>query len=122
MEFSLRSIDLNGRAIPVTGDYRQEGEGNTVATGVGVIAIGVFAGFITGKRARLPMGRELMSQMAQPVPFTADGKLASSFDSAAAVAASEGKTPLGQCKAAARALPEKKRQSALEDCFRERME
>jgi hypothetical protein len=122
MEFSLRSIDLNGRAIPVTGDYRQEGEGNTVATGVGVIAIGVFAGFITGKRARLPMGRELMSQTAQPVPFAADGKLSSSFDSAAALASAEGKTKLGQCKAAARAMPAKKQESAMEDCYSERME
>lgn len=57
MELSLRHIDLNGQRIPVTGDFRQEGEGNTIATGIGILAVGVFAGFITGKRARLPVGR-----------------------------------------------------------------
>ncbi len=123
LEFSLRSIDLNGTPIPVTGDYRQEGEGNTVATGVGIIAVGVLAGFITGKRARLPVGRELMSQLAQPVPFDADGKLSSSFDSAAALAAAEAKTPFGRCKAAARAQSSpKKREAALEDCYSKRMD
>ena len=38
LEFGLRYIELGGQRIPVTGNYRQEGEGNTVATGVGVIA------------------------------------------------------------------------------------
>jgi hypothetical protein len=123
LEFALRSIDLGGNPIPVTGDYRQEGEGNTIATGVGILAVGVFAGFITGKRARVPVGRELMSQLAQPVPFGADGKLSSSFNSVAALAAAESKTPLGQCKAAAKALSNpKKRDSALEDCYTKRMD
>jgi len=122
IEFSVRSIDLNGKRIPVTGDFRQEGEGNTVATGVGLLAVGVFAGFITGKRARLPVGRELMSQLAQPVPFTADGQLAASFDSDAAVVAAEANTPIGKCRAQAKAQPEKKRDGALKDCFSKRME
>lgn len=123
LEFSLRSIDLGGRRIPVTGDYRQEGEGNTVATGVGVIAIGVFAGFITGKRARLPMGRELMAQLAQPVPFTADGKLDASFDAEAAMAAAEANTPVGKCRADANALSDAtRRKAALKACYTKRME
>jgi len=122
LEFSMRYIDLGGQHIPISGDYRQEGEGNTIATGVGIIAVGVFAGFITGKRARVPMGRELMSQLAQPVPFNADGSLASSFDAAAAMAAAEANTPLGKCKAEATALPEKKQKKALKDCFSKRME
>lgn len=122
MEFSLRYIDLKGQHIPISGDYRQEGEGNTVATGVGIIAVGVFAAFITGKRARVPMGRELMSQTVQPVPFTSDGQLASSFDSRAAMAEAEAKTPLGQCKAQAAALAEKKRDQARKDCYSKRMD
>jgi hypothetical protein len=123
MEFELRSIELGGKPLPLTGSFRQEGEGNTVATGVGVIAIGVFAGFITGKRARLPIGRELMSQLAQPVTFTPGGKLADSFDSQAAMAAAEAATAIGKCRAEARKLTkEKKREEALEDCFVERME
>lgn len=123
IEFSLRSIDLNGKRIPVTGDYRQEGEGNTVATGIGIIAIGVFAGFITGKRARLPVGRELMAQLAQPVAFTADGQLDPSFDSDAAMATADAKTPIGKCRAEANGLNnEGKRKSALKNCYAKRME
>lgn len=122
LEFSLRYIELNGKRIPVSGNFRQEGEGNTVATGVGIVAIGVFAGFITGKRARLPVGRELMSQLAQTVQFTADGQIASSYDANAAMAAAEADTPLGKCRAQAAALSEKKQKKALKDCFHERME
>ena len=123
MELALRYLDLNGQHIPVTGDFRQEGEGNTIATGVAIIAVGVFAGFVTGRRARLPVGRELMSQLAQPVPFTADGHLAPTFDAAAAMHTAEMSTPLGQCRAAAHALPKAKDQEdALEDCYVKRME
>lgn len=123
LEFSLRYIDLNGQRIPVSGDYRQEGEGNTIATGVGIIAVGVFAGFITGKRARVPTGRELMSQIIQPVPFTADGHIAPSYDAKAAMAAADAKTAIGQCRAKAAALTgEKKQKQALKDCFQKRME
>lgn len=122
LEFSLRYIDLDGQHIPVSGDYRQEGEGNTIATGVGIIAVGVFAGFITGKRARVPMGRELMAEVAQPVQFTADGHLAPSYDGKAAMAAAEAKTPLGKCRAEAATLPQGKQKKALKDCFIKRME
>lgn len=123
MEFALTSIDLNGKAIPVSGSFRQEGEGNTVATGVGVLAVGLFAGFITGKRARLPAGRELMSQLAQDTPFTAGGMLSDSFDSAAAVATAETKTDIGKCKVAAKAISNaKKQEKALEECYTKRME
>jgi len=123
LELSLRYIDLGGQRIPVTGDYRQEGEGNTIATGVGIIAVGVFAGFITGKRARLPMGRELMAQLAQPVPFGADGRLAGSYDASAAMAAAQAATPLGRCRAEAAALTDQRaRERAGRACFRERME
>ncbi len=123
MEFSISSIDVDGQQIPVTGDYRQEGEGNTIATGVGILAVGPLAGFITGKRARVPAGRELMSQMAQSVEFTADGALAPSFDSNAAMKAALSGTPLGQCKLEANALEnDKKRAKAIKKCFRKRME
>lgn len=123
MEFALQSIDLEGAQIPVTGEFRQEGEGNTVATGVGVLAVGVFAGFITGKRARLPQGRELLSQLAQPVSFTPDGKLSPSFDSEAAVAAAAANTDIGRCKLeAAKEETERKREKATEECYKKRME
>lgn len=123
MEFDLLGIDLNGMRVPVSGSFRQEGEGNTIATGVGILAVGLFAGFITGKRARLPVGRELMSQLAQNVPFTANGRIADSFDAKAAVSAAELKTPFGQCRAATTSIANtKKRDSALEECYAERMD
>jgi hypothetical protein len=123
IEFALRHIDLGGQHIPVSGDYRQEGEGNTIATGVAILAVGVFAGFVTGKRARLPVGRELMSQLVQDVGFTADGRLAASYDGAAAMAAAAANTPLGQCRAQAAALADQRQQQrAQRNCFRERME
>jgi hypothetical protein len=122
LEFSLRYIDLGGQHIPVTGDYRQEGEGNTIAVGVGIIAVGIFAGFITGKRARVPMGRELMSQLAGPVQFTADGRLASSYDAGAAMAAAEANTAIGQCRALARAMAQRQQEHALRACFRARLD
>ncbi len=123
LEFAMRSVELDGQSIPVTGSFRQEGEGNTVATGVGVLAIGVFAGFITGKRARLPVGRELMSQVAQPLEFTPDGRLSEAYDSKAAMAAAFANTPLGICKAEAETLTKpKKREKALKKCYKKRME
>jgi hypothetical protein len=123
LELSLRYIDLGGQHIPVSGEFRQEGEGNTVGTGVAILAAGVIGGLIvTGHRARLPVGRELMSQLAQPVQFTADGHLAPSYDAAAAMAAAEARTPIGQCRAQARALAQREQEHALRNCFRERMQ
>ena len=63
MDVELEYMELGGRRIPINGTYRQEGEGNTVATVGGVIAVGVFAGFITGKSARIPQGREMTATL-----------------------------------------------------------
>jgi hypothetical protein len=61
LEIDLEYVEVSGRRIPLTGHYRQEGEGNTVATVAGVIAVGVFAGFVTGKSGVIPQGRELVA-------------------------------------------------------------
>ena len=68
MEVALKYLDLNGRHVPIEGKYRQEGEGNTAATVAGVIAAGVFAGFITGKSAKIPQGRELKAFTTEALP------------------------------------------------------
>lgn len=68
MEIGLQYVEVNGRRIPLEGTYRQEGEGNTVATIGGVIAVGVFAGFVTGKSAVIPQGRELTARTKQDLP------------------------------------------------------
>ena len=58
MDVELRHVDLNGRRIPVTGKFRQEGEGNTLAA-VGAIFLTAPLLFVTGKSAVIPRGREL---------------------------------------------------------------
>lgn len=58
MEIELRSIDLNGQRIPVTGKYLQEGEGATLAA-VGAVFLSAPLMFVTGKSAVIPRGREL---------------------------------------------------------------
>lgn len=68
MEVELRQIDLNGRRIPITGKYQQQGEGNTLAAvGAFVLAGGLF--FVTGKSAVIPRGRELVAYTITPEPF-----------------------------------------------------
>lgn len=63
MDIEIEYLELSGRRIKLDGTYRQEGEGNTLATVGGVIAAGVFAAFITGKSGRLPEGRELTATL-----------------------------------------------------------
>lgn len=75
MEIELRYIDANGRRIPISGRYRQEGEGNTVGTVAGVVAVGVFAAFITGKSARIPQGRELKAFTKEAIPVSGPGTM-----------------------------------------------
>lgn len=70
MEVELRYVDVNGNHIPIVGKYRQEGEGNTVATIGAVVAVGVFGAFVTGKSARIPRGRELIAYTKEIVPVT----------------------------------------------------
>ena len=70
MNIELRYIEVAGRRIPIKGSFRQEGEGNTAATIGGVIAAGVFAGFI------IPVGQIFLAAfMALParanVPLSA---------------------------------------------------
>ena len=61
MDVELEHVEVGGRKIRLDGTYRQEGEGNTMATVGGVLVAGVFAGFITGRSGRIPQGRELMA-------------------------------------------------------------
>jgi hypothetical protein len=69
MDIDLEYVEVSGRRIPITGHYRQEGEGNTVATVGGVVLAGVFAGFVTGKSGRIPQGRELMARTKSDLPL-----------------------------------------------------
>jgi len=62
MDVEMEYVEVGGRRIDLDGTYRQEGEGNTVATIGGVLLAGVFAGFVTGKSGRIPKGRELTAR------------------------------------------------------------
>lgn len=68
MEVALRYLQVGNTRIDITGKFRQEGEGNTVATIGAVIAVGVFGGFVTGKSARIPSGREFKAYTVDAVP------------------------------------------------------
>jgi hypothetical protein len=68
MEVELRWVEVGNQRIPIEGKYRQEGEGNTVATVGTVVAVGVFAAFVTGKSARIPRGRELSARTKFDIP------------------------------------------------------
>jgi len=74
MDIEIEYVEVAGRAIKLDGTYRQEGEGNTLATVGGVVLVGVFGGFITGKSARIPQGRELTAIVEEPVELALPGR------------------------------------------------
>lgn len=69
MDIELEYIQLGSRRINIDGTYRQEGNGATLATVGGVIAAGVFAGFITGRSGEIPQGRELTATLEANLPI-----------------------------------------------------
>lgn len=70
INFSIRYLDLNGTRLPVIGNFRQEGEGATLATAGVVVLAGLIGGaLVTGSRARLPAGREMTVTLADATPF-----------------------------------------------------
>jgi len=68
MNFAIRYVELDGVRVPLLGTFRQEGEGATLATMGAVVLVGVFGGFVTGSRARVPAGRELTVTLAEALP------------------------------------------------------
>jgi len=61
MDIEIEYVTVKGRRIELDGTYRQEGEGNTVATVAGVVAVPIAGLFITGRSGRIPEGRELLA-------------------------------------------------------------
>lgn len=68
MDVELEYLEMGGRRINLDGTYRQEGNGATLATVGGVLAAGVFAGFITGRSGTIPSGRELLATLESDLP------------------------------------------------------
>jgi len=69
MEIEFNWLDLNGRRIPLSGKFRQEGEGNTGAAVGAVVAVGPFGAFVTGHSATLTNGQELRAHTIEPLVF-----------------------------------------------------
>lgn len=68
MDVELEYLELNGRRINLDGTYRQEGDGNTLATIGGVVLVPLSGFFITGKSGVIPQGRELMATLEDDLP------------------------------------------------------
>ena len=66
MDIEIKYLELGGQRIPLVGKFRQEGEGNTVATVAAVALVWVAAPFITGKTGKIPAGRELTVHTRDP--------------------------------------------------------
>ena len=67
---ALRHLDIEGKKIALDGRYREEGANNNGATVATWLAVGVFSGFITGKRGVIPLGRELKARTGEDIVFT----------------------------------------------------
>ena len=76
MEVSFDWIELAGQRIPLTGNHRQEGEGNTGATVGAAVAVGVFSAFVTGRSATIVNGQQLRAHTGQALTFTVRGDTA----------------------------------------------
>lgn len=102
MEIELRYVEVGGKRVPLVGNFRQEGEGNTVATIGGVIAAGVFAAFITGKSGRIPAGRELSVRTKEELAFAVPATMPTVQPAVMAVAveAAPAATPAAEAPAA----------------------
>jgi hypothetical protein len=70
MEIDLRHLSLGGREVPVSGHFRQEGQGNTGATVATAVAVGVFSAFVTGHSAVFEQGRELKGFTRESLPVS----------------------------------------------------
>ncbi len=68
MTYEIRSLDLGGQRVPLSGKFRQEGKGNTGAAVGAVVAVGVFGAFVTGKSAIVEQGRELKVYTTSAIP------------------------------------------------------
>lgn len=68
LEFELRYAEVGNMRVPLTGKFRQEGSGNTVATVGAVVLVPVAGFFVTGKSGSVPRGRELTVYTSQDVP------------------------------------------------------
>lgn len=68
MEVDIEYVEIGDQRLPLAGHFRQEGEGNTVATVGAVVAVGVFSALVTGRSGVIPAGRELVARTKADLP------------------------------------------------------
>lgn len=71
MNYEFKSLELNGQRVPLSGQFRQEGRGNTGAAVGAAVAVGVFGAFVTGKSAIVEQGQELKVYTITAIPVQA---------------------------------------------------
>jgi len=65
----LDNFDLNGKTISLDGRYREQGQDKDGVAGATMFAVGIFAGFIKGKAAFIPKGRELKAHTGEDIAY-----------------------------------------------------
>ena len=97
LEITMRYVELDGQRIPVSGFFRQEGEGNTAATVGAVVAAGIVGGLIVrGRSAVIPEGREFTARTVDPIPVLLPATSGHPVTIAAAYQPSQIATDLGR--------------------------
>lgn len=76
MEVEIRSLDLNGRVVALTGSGRQAGKGNGAATLGTLLLFGPFAAAVTGTSARFRKGRVFTAYTGEPIVVAPDAPAA----------------------------------------------
>jgi hypothetical protein len=70
IEYEIRSMDLGGQRIPLSGKFREEGRGNTGAAVGAAVAVGVFGAFVTGRSAVVEQGNEAKVYTIAAIPIS----------------------------------------------------
>lgn len=68
LEIDLEYVEVRGQRIPISGSNRKEGGGNAAATVGGVLLVGLFAGFITGRSGSIPQGTQMVARTKDDYP------------------------------------------------------
>lgn len=70
MELAFEYIEVGETRIPITGKFREEGEGNSDATVSTALFLSVLgSGFITGHSAEIPAGQEFTAWTNEDIPI-----------------------------------------------------
>ncbi len=69
IEIALRYVDLNDERIELAGDYRQDGEGDTLAA-VGAVVLAAPLTVIISKSAFIPRAKEMVTPTGSPFTGT----------------------------------------------------